>query len=77
MPIFIYPRILPTCCTYCTHYSVPAEEWTISNPSSIAHGWHIHIDSFQVLSMVDMATGRNVLQQAYWADTMYIPPNHR
>jgi hypothetical protein len=54
-----------------------SEEWTVTNPSSVAHAWHLHTVSFIVTEVRSMAPGsRNVLSQPYWADTVYIPANH-
>jgi suppressor of ftsI len=47
-----------------------AEEWTLLNTSTEAHPFHIHVNSFQVVSIngVPLATPRFV-------DTVLIPPN--
>jgi len=50
------------------------EEWRISNPTSVAHGWHVHINSFEVVAILD-AKGKNTLVPdgiTFIADTVYI-----
>lgn len=50
------------------------EEWVIENPAPAHdHPWHVHGTPFMVVSLQDMATGREVLVQPYWADTVWVP----
>ena len=47
-----------------------AEEWTIVNTSSESHPFHIHVNSFQVVSIDDAPLAKPAL-----VDTVLIPPN--
>lgn len=50
------------------------EEWIVENPAPAHdHPWHVHGTPFLVVALQDMGTGRDVLVQPYWADTVWVP----
>ena len=51
------------------------DEWTLSTagqPFAVDHPFHIHVNPFEVISMVPPG-GQNVLNEPVWRDTLLIP----
>ena len=54
-----------------------AEEWTITNNPASDHPFHIHVNWFEVMKVVDGAGQETVYNPPIWMDTANIPANGR
>jgi FtsP/CotA-like multicopper oxidase with cupredoxin domain len=52
------------------------EEWTLTNSTTLAHPFHIHINPFQVVEIFDPTTGKTYKpgNNFIWRDVIAIPP---
>ena len=52
-----------------------AEEWTIVNNPASDHPFHIHVNWFQVMKIVDGAGNETIYDPPIWMDTVNVPGN--